>query len=123
MNKSTTVAELADVMIGVHRDCALNNADFCASLISCAVSIAARDGLTDEQVLKHAIESATSALGVVRANQQLEAKTAYTDEEVRDIRHQQDVVKWKHAVAKLPADDPRHVAAKAALKKAGEGLH
>lgn len=121
--KSTNVSELADVMIAVHRACTMGNADFCASLISCAVSIAARDGLTDEQVLKHAVESATSALGVVRANQQLEARTAYTEDEVRDIKRQQDVVKWKHAIAKLPADDPRHVAAKAALKKAGEGLH
>lgn len=121
--KSTNVAELADVMMKVHAGCTMGNGDFCASLISCAVSIAARDGLTDEQVLKHAVESATNALAVVRASQQLEAKSAYTPEQVADIKHQQNLVKWRHAIATFPAEDPRHVTAKAALKKHGEALH
>lgn len=121
--KTTNVAELADVMIEVQRNCTMGNADFCASLISCSVSVAARDGLTDEQVLKHTIECATNALAVVRANQQLETKSAYTPEEVADIKHQQNLVKWRHAVATFPADDARHVAAKKALQKHGEALH
>lgn len=121
--KTNNVAELADLMIEVHRSCTMGNADFCASLISCATSIAARDGLTNELVLKMVVESATNSLAVVRAHEQLEARNAYTEEEVADIKLQQNIAKWRHCVRHLPADDPRHIVAANALKKHAQAQH
>lgn len=123
--KTDNVAELADLMIEVHRKCTMGNADFCASLISCAVSIAGRDGLSDERVLKHVMESATSALSVVRANQHLEAGggSGLTPEAIAQVKLEQNIVKWKHAVRTFPADDPRHVVAKQALAEHARSQH
>ena len=72
MRTISSIEELADVMFDVHGATTLDNAEFCASMVSCAVTIAARDGLTDKQVVKMIVETATSALVVVRAREELQ---------------------------------------------------
>jgi len=114
--KTKTVAELADVMFDVHRDCELSNADFTSSLISCAVSIGVRDGLTDEALVKHVVESATTALAAIRTRLALMGE-GIDDEEYAALKAAQDRIKHQHAVDNLPADDRRHIESKAALAK------
>ncbi len=74
MKKIQTIDELAATMFEVHTMSEpLGNPEFCAGLVSCAITIAARDGLDDEAVLKMVLDTATTSLAVVRANQKLEA--------------------------------------------------
>ena len=73
MKTINTIDELAATMFEVHHMAEpLGNPQFCASMVSCAVTIAARDGLTDKQVVKMIVETATSALVVVRAREELQ---------------------------------------------------
>ncbi len=72
MKTISGIDQLAAVMFEVHEATTLDNAEFCASMVSCAVTIAARDGLTDKQVVKMIVETATTALVTVRAREQLQ---------------------------------------------------
>ncbi len=72
MKTISSIDQLAAVMFEVHEANTLDNAEFCASMVSCAVTIAARDGLTDKQVVKMIVETATTALVTVRAREQLQ---------------------------------------------------
>lgn len=74
MKTINTIDELAEVMFEVH-DAAepLGNPEFCCSLISCAITIARRDGIDDEAVLKLVLDTATTSLAVLRAQRELEA--------------------------------------------------
>ena len=73
-NAIDTIDELAAVMLEIHmRAKPLGNPEFCCSLVSCAITIAARDGLSDEDVLKMVMDTATTSLAVVRAQRELEA--------------------------------------------------
>ena len=74
MKTINTIDALAAHMFKVH-DAAepLGNPEFCCSLISCAITIAARDGLSDEDVLKMVLDTATTSLAVVRAQAKLRA--------------------------------------------------
>ena len=68
----TSIDQLADVMFKVHQACEEpdDNAEFCASMVSCAVTLAARDGLEDKAIFDLIIRSATSALVTVRAQEE-----------------------------------------------------
>lgn len=74
MKTIDTIDKLAEVMFEVH-DAAesLGNPEFCCSLISCAITIAARDGVDDEAVLKLVLDTATTSLAVLRAQRELQA--------------------------------------------------
>ncbi len=82
MKTISSIEELADVMFDVHQASDLDNSDFCASMISCAVSVAARDGLGDKAVFEIIIRSATAALVTVRAREQLQKLGLDTNLEV-----------------------------------------
>ena len=71
MKTISSIDELADVMFDVHQASDLDNSDFCASMVSCAVSVAARDGLGDKAVFDIIIKSATAALVTVRTQEEL----------------------------------------------------
>lgn len=74
MSKITTIDELAEKMFEVHGQAAsLGNPEFCCSLISCAITIAKRDGLDDEAVLKMVLDTATTSLAVHKAQLELMA--------------------------------------------------
>ena len=46
MKTISSIDQLADVMFKVHGASDLDNAEFCASMVSCAITVAARDGLS-----------------------------------------------------------------------------
>lgn len=71
-----SIDDLADVMFKVYGITTLPNEDFCQSLVSCAVSVAARSGLSDEEVLRMVVEGATGALAVVRARMVLAERSS-----------------------------------------------
>lgn len=76
MKTITSIDQLAEVMIKVLGACEepLDHADFCDSMISCAVTIAERDGLGDKAIFEMVIRAATSALVTVRARQEFEKR-------------------------------------------------
>ena len=72
--KITSIDELAATMFEVHAMAEpLGNPEFCCSLVSCAVTIAKRDGLDDEAVIKMVLDTTTTALAVQRAQRELMA--------------------------------------------------
>lgn len=74
MKTITSIDQLADVMFKVHGACEhpIDNAEFCASMVSCAVTLAERDGLGDKAIFEMVIRAATSALVTIRAKEELE---------------------------------------------------
>ena len=44
----------------------------------------------------------------------------FSDNEVAKIKHEQNIIMWRHAVRNLPADDRRHIEAKEKLAELGE---
>lgn len=71
MKTISSIDQLADVMFEVHKASNLENVDFCASMVSCAVSVATRDGLTDKEVFDLILKAATASLVTIRARQKL----------------------------------------------------
>lgn len=74
--KITSIDQLAGVMLEVFSACEepLDHADFCDSMVSCAVTIAEREGLGDKAIFEMVIRAATSALVTVRARQEFEKR-------------------------------------------------
>ena len=71
MKPITTIEELADLMFDVHQACELSNSDFVASMISCAVTTATRDGLDNKAVFDIILKAATASLVSVRTAEKL----------------------------------------------------
>ena len=71
MKTITSIDELADVMFKVHGVTTLDNAEFCASMVSCAITVAARDGLGDKAIFDMVLKAATAALVTVRTEEKL----------------------------------------------------
>ena len=69
MSAIKNVDELAAVMFEVLRCYEGSNADFAASMVSCAVTVGVRDGLDDEAVLRMVERTAKASLEVARAQQ------------------------------------------------------
>lgn len=84
MKPITSIDDLADVMFEVHQRCEapIDNAEFCASMVSCAVTLAARDGLGDKAIFDLIVRSATSALVTVRAHEEFRKRGLDTNLEV-----------------------------------------
>lgn len=76
MKAITSIDQLADVIFDVHQRCEepIDNAEFAASMVSCAVTLAARDGLDDKAIFEMIIRSATSALVTIRAKEEFERR-------------------------------------------------
>lgn len=76
MKTISSIDQLAAVMLEVLRACEapLDNADFCDSMVSCAVTVAERDGLGDKAIFEMVIRAATSALVTVRAREELQKR-------------------------------------------------
>ncbi len=73
MKTITSIDQLADVMIKVHGliEEPLDNPEFCASMVSCAITVAARDGLGDKAIFDMVLKAATAALVTVRTEEKL----------------------------------------------------
>ncbi len=73
MKTITSIDQLADVMTKVHGlvEEPLDNAEFCASMVSCAITVAARDGLGDKAIFDMVLKAATAALVTVRTEEKL----------------------------------------------------
>ena len=84
MKKITSIDQLAAHMLEVLRACEapLDHADFCDSMVSCAVTIAERDGLGDKAIFEMVIRAATSSLVSIRARQELQKRGLDTNLEV-----------------------------------------
>jgi hypothetical protein len=82
MNTTTTIEELADALFDTHQASDLDNGDFCQCLISCAVSIATRDGIEDKEIFDLIIRAATGALVTVRAREEFARRGLDTTLEV-----------------------------------------
>ena len=74
MKTISSIDQLADVMFKVHGASDLDNAEFCASMVSCAITVAARDGLGDKAIFDMVLKAATAALVTVRTNEKLRAQ-------------------------------------------------
>jgi hypothetical protein len=71
MKTISSIEDLADLMFDVHQACTLSEPDFCASMVSCAVTTATRDGLDNKAVFDLILKAATSALVSVRTSEKL----------------------------------------------------
>ncbi len=76
MKPISSIDELADLMFTVHQHCVdpIDNEEFAASMVLCAVTLAARDGLDDKAIFEMIIRSATSALVTIRAKEEFERR-------------------------------------------------
>ena len=70
MNPIKDIDELAAVMIEVKQAFQGGNADFAASMVSCAVIIGAHDDVDDETILWMVTETAKNSLAVAHARRQ-----------------------------------------------------
>ena len=74
MKTISSIDQLAGVMIKVLGACEepLDHADFCESMISCAVTVASNDGADDKAIFDMVIRSATAALVTIRSREKLQ---------------------------------------------------
>lgn len=74
MKTISSIDQLAGVMFEVLGACEapLVNADFCESMISCAVTVASNDGADDKAIFDMVIRSATAALVTIRSREKLQ---------------------------------------------------